>query len=299
MHRHWAANAISRFRGLESLKISDGNESGQITANDVWDKEKKLNVELSRVPNHIGMKGILNLPTGFFPGFFLSIGINYCSKLRHIHLKGVNFLSKDFLSILDAEILEKIQDVINAQDAPMNPNSMFLVAIAYKCVNLESLLIEDLDCLSKQAIILLLTERSSTLKALRICGNNVTDDMLQALPLCQNLELFEIVQAYKLGPNGIAAISKLRNLKSLEIQWAGATDVDTGENNGLNAKHFVSLFANNNMQHLEKLNLDGSDALYLNSDEDDIVKVFYAIAKNCQKLKYGSFYKGKFIKLSI
>ena len=153
MHRHWASNAISRFRGLESLKISDGNESGQITANDVWDKEKKLNVKLSRVPNHTSMKGFMNyktviFQTGFFPGFFLSIGINYCSKLRHIYLKGVNFLSKDFLSILDFEILEKIQDVINVHDTPMNPNSMFLVAIAYKCVNLESLLIEDLDYLS-------------------------------------------------------------------------------------------------------------------------------------------------------
>ena len=304
MHRHWASNAISRYRGLESLKITDGNDSGEITANDVWDKEKKLNVKLSRVPNHTSMKGFMNyktviFQTGFFPGFFLSIGINYCSKLKHIYLKGVNFLSKDFLSILDFEILEKIQDVINVHDTPMNPNSMFLVAIAYKCVNLESLLIEDLDYLSSEAINILLTEHSSSLKALRICGNNITDDMLQALPLCQKLELFEIVQAYKLGPNGFGAISKLHNLKSLEIQWACATDVDTGENNGLNAKHFISLFANDNMPHLEKLNLDGSDALYLDSAEDDIFKVFYAIAKNCQKLKFGSFYKGKFIKILL
>ena len=303
MHRHWASNAISRYRGLESLKITDGNDSGEITANDVWDKEKKLNVKLSRVPNHTGMKRFMNLPSGFFPGLFLSIGINYCSKLKHIYLKGVNFISKDFLSILDFEILEKIQDIINVHDTPMNPNSMFLVAIAYKCVNLESLLIEDLDYLSSEAINILLTEHSSSLKALRICGNNITDDMLQALPLCQKLELFEIVQAYKLGPNGFSAISKLHNLKSLEIQWA-TVQWATGENNRLNAKHFVSLFANNNMPNLEKLNLDGSDALYLDlaehsglQAEDDIFKVFYAIAKNCQKLKYGSFYKGKFIKI--
>ena len=106
-HRQCAAIAISKFRGLESLKISDGNESGQITANDVWDLEKMLNVEVTRVPNHMGINGFINLPNGFFPGFFLSIGVNYCSKLRHIHLKGVNFLSKAFLSILDVEILEK------------------------------------------------------------------------------------------------------------------------------------------------------------------------------------------------
>ena len=53
------------------------------------------------------------------------------------------------------------------------------------------------------------------------------------------------------------------------------------------------------MPYLEKLNLDGSYALFEDSAEDDIFEVFNAIAKNCRKLKYGSFYKGKFIKILL
>ena len=97
---------------------------------------------------------------GFYPGFFLGVAINYCQNLKHIELRDVNFICQDFVSVFDEDILQKIQGIINGNDKPMNPNSMFLIAIAYKCVNLESLLIEDLDCLSMEAVNILFFERS-------------------------------------------------------------------------------------------------------------------------------------------
>ena len=44
---------------------------------------------------------------GFYPGYFLSTAIKYCLNLRHIELKGVHFLHKDFLSIMDVEVEKK------------------------------------------------------------------------------------------------------------------------------------------------------------------------------------------------
>ena len=77
---------------------------------------------------------------------------------------------------------------------------MFLIAIAYRCTNLESLMIEDLDDLAMEAMNVLFTERSNTLKTLRICGLSITDEMLEKLPKCQKLEHFELVHAHKIGP---------------------------------------------------------------------------------------------------
>ena len=74
-------------------------------------------------------------------GYFLSNAIKMCPKLRHVELRNIHLLSKAFLTkILDAETLRKIGKVKRY----MNPNSMYVIAMAYKCKNLESLIIEDL-----------------------------------------------------------------------------------------------------------------------------------------------------------
>ena len=231
---------------------------------------------------------------GFYPGFFLGVAINYCLILKHIELRGVNFIQRDFVSVFDEVILDKIQAVINVNEKPLNPNSIFLIAIAYKCVNLESLLIEDLDCLSLEAMNILFTYHSRTLKSLRLCGKNMTDDKLKNLPKCQNLEKFELTWAHKITPVGLKAISNLHNLKSLEISWAYAIrGGPEDEDSGLRPKHFHDLFANGNMPQLESLCLDCSDAyFYTENNYQDVISVFNALAQNCKNLKYVSLYRG-------
>ena len=293
--REYAFNAISRFRCLESLTITDGNETGRIRTSDVRTKKRALNGPLSTL--HLkanSQRSDLQIldEDGFYPGYFLSTAINSCPNLRHIEFRGVHFLHKDFLSIIDSQVLKRIQDTIDVNNILMNPNSIYILAIAYKCTNLTSLLIEDLDHLSEIAMKTLFSEHSKTLTSLRICGNNVTDEMLETLPTCQKLEKFEITCAFKIGPSGFEAISKLKNLKSLEISRACTTDGD-GEDTGLSPKNFYSLFATENMKNLEHLCLDGSDALYMNEEkEGDIIDIFKAIATNCPRLKYLSLNKG-------
>ena len=142
---------------------------------------------------------------------------------------------------------------------------------------------------------------SRTLKALRICGKNMTDDKLIGLPYCQKLEKFELTWAHNITPIGLKAISKLHNLKSLEISWAysirgtqglsggGPQDVDSG----LRPKHFYNLFANGNMPQLESLCLDCSYAyFYTENNYQDVIDLFNALAQNCKELKYVSLYRG-------
>ena len=275
------------------MTITDGNDTGRIRTSDVRNKQRALNGPLEKLKMYTQTSDLdILTEAGFYPAFFLSTAINNCANLRHIELKGVHFLHKDFLSVMDVKVLERIQDTINATNIRMNPNSIYVLAIAYKCTNLTSLLIEDLDHLSEKAMKTLFSEHSKTLKSLRICGNNVTDGMLETLPTCQKLEKFEISCAFKIGPSGFDSISKLQNLKCLEISRACTTDGD-GEDTGLSPKNFYSLFATENMKNLENLCLDGSDALYMNEEkEDDIIDIFKAIATNCPRLKYLSLNKG-------
>lgn len=317
-----AVNAMAKFRFLEKIQITNGKEM-EIHGSNYWENKENFDIGLFQVPEHLGIEDfealnpghrieerllplddparcfsdkILDLDDendGFYPGFFLAVAINYCPNLKHIELRGVNFICQDFVSVFDEDILQKIQGIINVNDKPMNPNSMFLIAIAYKCVNLESLLIEDLDCLSLEAMSILFFERSSTLKALRICGKNMSDFKLIGLPHCQKLEKFELTWAHNITPVGLKAISKLHNLKSLEISWAYAVQGFENVDSGLRPKHFYDLFANNNMPQLESLCLDCSDAYFhTENNYQDVIDLFNALAQNCKELKYISLYRG-------
>ena len=330
LQRFNAVNAITRLEFLEKIIITDGNEM-EIHGSNYFENKEEFDVHLVQLPEHyeieefdqsqdinpgyripgdndifnplddqsceLFMNKVLDLDQendGFYPGFFLGVAINYCLNLKHIELRGVNFIQKDFVSVFDEVILEKIQAIININEKPLNPNSIFLIAIAYKCVKLESLLIEDLDCLSLEAMDIFFTYHSNTLKALRLCGKNMTDDKLKDLPKCQNLERFELTWAHKITPVGLKAISHLHNLKSLEISWAYAISGDPEYiDSGLRPKHFQDLFANGNMPQLESLCLDCSDAyFYTENNYQDVIGVFNALAQNCKSLKYVSLYRG-------
>ena len=73
---------------MESLTITDGNDTGRIRTSDVRNKQRALNGPLEKLKVHTQTSDldILN-EDGFYPGFFLSAAINYCPNLRHIELK--------------------------------------------------------------------------------------------------------------------------------------------------------------------------------------------------------------------
>ena len=55
---------------------------------------------------------------------------------------------------------------------------------------------------------------------------------------------------YEIGPKGLAAIAKLRQLRSLEIS-------QLMEDKGFKPKDLINLFADKNMEFLEQLSLVG------------------------------------------
>ena len=97
-------------------------------------------------------------------GYFLCNAIKSCPKLRHIELRNIRHLSKKFLSILDDNLLKKIARIMKkAKITANNQNSVYVIAMALKCSNLENLIIEHLEDLSKEAVTTLLIERKGTI----------------------------------------------------------------------------------------------------------------------------------------
>ena len=161
---------------------------------------------------------------------------------------------------------------------------------------MENLIIYDLKDLTKDAVDLFLSERKKNLKMLKINGGNeMSGDFLQNIPKCTALESLEIGQAFRLGVSGFDFISKLKNLKCLEISFTKRAETlgldETQDVSSLRPRHLIALFQNENLKLLEKLSLAGSEIMDRHDDNpnDEVLKT---IASNCPRLKYIDLYKG-------
>ena len=92
-----------------------------------------------------------------------------------------NYILEDYLGTLDSETLKKIKKV-KKKWHETNGNSLWLIALALECKNLETLIIEDLEHLTKAALATLMSERKDTLKYLRITGNSICGTILYFYP---------------------------------------------------------------------------------------------------------------------
>ena len=291
---------IGRLASLEKLVIHDGVEIGVVssfgyqentfTYSIVPDKDKK--------PWSTGMtqKGIDEKDV-IGAGYFLLQAIKSCPKLRGIELRNVHYLSVEFF---DHDFKKHVLKSLTGKGyspklfRKVTTNTMYLLAMACKCQNLESLVIPELKELNKEALTVLASERKTTLKVLKLNGATDQGDYLEKLPDCPSLEVLEFEMTFLLGVSGFSLISKLRNLKSLHLCFS-----KRGENQHdfiadpdlllLTPQHLIEIFRNGNLKLLEKLSLSGSE-LMDNLEANEVIKV---IALNCPRLKYFDLYKGE------
>ena len=169
------------------------------------------------------------------PGYFVGLAIKNCPNFKFLKVQNIKNLN-----------LRKFSP------REIDTNSKLIKHIAKNCEKFEGLDIkEEIGDLSKDALEMLIEKRKNTLRSLKLyAGKNIKDDFLSKIPLCTKLEQFALHNAYEIGPKGLAAIAKLRQLRSLEIS-------QLMEDKGFKPKDLVNLFADKNMEFLEKLSLVG------------------------------------------
>ena len=113
---------------------------------------------------------------------------------------------------------------------------------------------------------MVLLERRDTLKTLHFDGSSLRDQGYQHLSVCKSLEELQIRNAWNIGDNGLESISRLKNLKVLELHDSYTSTKETG---------FVNLFSDKKLENLEKLVLLRCDT------STEVVNI---ISQNCLNL---------------
>ena len=108
--------------------------------------------------------------------------------------------------------------------------------------------------MSEDSVITLIQERKSTLKALYLDGESLSDQTFTHLFVCQKLEELGISFAEEMDENGIFAIAQLHKLRLLKLKRAKKVKADD----------FVTLFANKNLPELQDLDL--SECVQVNDE---------------------------------
>ena len=78
-------------------------------------------------------------------------------------------------------------------------------------------------------MIKLFNERKDTLKCLHLDGYDLSEESYQHLHVCQNLEELQITNCHRMNKTAISAISKLHNLKTLNLIVWGEEPIDVSE----------------------------------------------------------------------
>ena len=159
-------NVIGRTKSIETLIISDGQE---VAVDSYFGYQvKKVSFDYKLNPQK---KNLPSLERYDQPGvgYFLCNAIKSCQKLRHIELRNIRHLSKKFLSILGDDFLKNVTRIMGkTKITTNNQNSAYVIAMALKCTNLETLNIEFLEDVSKEAFSTLLFERKGIVLVLFI-----------------------------------------------------------------------------------------------------------------------------------
>ena len=122
--------------------------------------------------------------------------------------------------------------------------SDFLLIFANNCENLAHLKIYKIN-IQEDIMIWFLEKTKNHLKSLYVEGTVLSDAFYQFLPDCSKLEELGIRNAKILKKNNIHDISKLHNLKVLELYVM----------HKLTSEDYISLFENNNLAQLTKLGM--------------------------------------------
>lgn len=147
------------------------------------------------------------------------------------------------------------------------PESEDLITIGKVCKHLEYLNLEEVTNLSGSSLTSLILDRKETLKTLMLDGEDLTDETFKHLEKCKKLEKLGILFAEHISTQGMEAISKLSQLKSLKLMRAKV----------LPPIEFIATFSSPKLERLTSLNLSESSLL----DDPSIS----TIANTCRFLK--------------
>ncbi len=214
-----------------------------------------------------------------------------CPKLQNVILNQCGKLSDDCLGALTESEIQDSLMVLNLYGTSVSTHwgisqvtklsnlrelnlfncrhfdSLHLLQVAYNCKHLESLNLEEVTHLSDESVTVLLLERRDTLKSLILDGESLSDKSLCNLFICTKLEELGICFAEDMSSQGIEAVAKLSNLKSLRLKRAKQ----------VTASEFIDMFCEGQLVNLTDLDL--SECVQLDND------CLSTIASNCTKLE--------------
>ena len=128
--RQKALEAIGRSKFLETLIIEDGLKLGIVSS-----KGFQEQYFVHTGPELVPKLALIDENDEIGAGYFLVHAIKNCPRIRHIELRNIYYLSKDFL---DKNTMNNIIHFITnskgygAMDWKINTNSMYLLAIGKK-----------------------------------------------------------------------------------------------------------------------------------------------------------------------
>ena len=204
--------------------------------------------------------------------YFVMHALKNCPRLRHLYIwnhelsidfinqiaqhgQKLSYLELDFgntnASNIFSPLLMKKLKYLGLQDLKQcNYKTDDLLALIKSCVELNSLCLYECE-IPNDTISQLIDLKKEKLKYFEITPTGIDDEWLQHLENCPKLEHLYIGKVY-ITQSGFEAISKLKNLKYLQLGFPGDRSVQVYE-----ANDAIIMLSNGKFKKMEVLNIYG------------------------------------------